>query len=166
MVIFPEKVNPDKSRLTATRLLALHNRKKKKAGSQKLVKPKFPNILTLSSNTWWLRSPWGSSPSSRWTTTGWSSLWAAGTSARTTKLPGCLSTLHCQENQRSDWESHQDGYWLLLDPDQGRGHYKDHRGTYPDFKKSSLNNWKMTLWFTMISDYSFLTISNFMNVFC
>ena len=49
------KVNPDiKSRLAA-RLLALkNNNKKKKVGSQKLVKPKFPKIgpNTISSMTW------------------------------------------------------------------------------------------------------------------
>ena len=49
------KVNPDiKSRLAA-RLLALkNNKKKKKVGSQKLVKPKFPKIgpNTISSTTW------------------------------------------------------------------------------------------------------------------
>ena len=49
------KVNPDiKSRLAA-RLLALkNNKKKKKLGSQKLVKPKFPKIgpNTISSTTW------------------------------------------------------------------------------------------------------------------
>ena len=49
------KVNPDiKSRLAA-RLLALkNNNNKKKVGSQKLVKPKFPKIgpNTISSTTW------------------------------------------------------------------------------------------------------------------
>ena len=63
---------------------------------------------TLSSTTWWLRSPWSSSPSSRWTTT--SQLWTAG---RQWGLQDCQDVCpHCQD-QRSGRESHWDGYWLL-----------------------------------------------------
>ena len=43
MALFSEKVDPDIKARLAARILALKD-KKKKAGSQKLVKPKFPKI--------------------------------------------------------------------------------------------------------------------------
>ena len=44
MVLFSEKVDPDIKARLAARILALKDKKKKKAGSLKLVKPKFPKI--------------------------------------------------------------------------------------------------------------------------
>ena len=44
MALFSEKVDPDIKARLAARILALKDKKKMKAGSQKLVKPKFPKI--------------------------------------------------------------------------------------------------------------------------
>ena len=84
-------------------------RRRRRQVLRNLWNPSSPrSVPTLSSTTWWLRSPWSSSPSSRWTTT--SQLWTAG---RQWGLQDCQDVCpHCQD-QRSGRESHWDGYWLL-----------------------------------------------------
>ena len=73
------EVDSDTKARMAKKLLSLKKKKNTKACSQKLVKPRF---LKSTPNTFcWHRS---SSPSLRWMSTGWSSLWTAGRTARTT----------------------------------------------------------------------------------
>ena len=145
MALFSEKVDLDPrvwSRLAA-RLLALkNNNKKKKAGSQKLVKPR--SVTILCSTTCYHRSQGSSSLSSRWTTTGWSSLWTAGRTARTTEVPRHLFR---QSKPPKIWLREPSRRQLITpiltkDKDTSRRiiqGVKDHRSAYPDFKKFSLN---------------------------
>ena len=87
MALFLEKVDQDIRARLAVRILFL-KKKKKNSKAQKLVKPKFPKIGHNTELYDLLTEDPGSyPPSSRWTTTGWSSLWTAMRTVRTTGLP-------------------------------------------------------------------------------
>lgn len=146
MALFSKKVDPDIKSRMAAKLLSLKMMKKKKAGSQKLVKPKFPkigpntelydlvteesleffSIIKVADN--WLEQPVDSWEDSEDYIT-------AKTFVHTVKTTNDLA-------ERAIKTATDYAQILTKDEDTRRRiiqGVEDHRRAYPDFKKSSLN---------------------------
>ena len=147
MALFSEKVDPDvKSRMAAKLLSLKMMKKKKKAGSQKLVKPKFPKIgpntelydlvteesldffsvIKVDDN--WLEQPVDS--------------WEDDEDFITAKM--FVHTVKTTNDLAERAIKMATDYAQILTKDEDTRRriiqgVEDHRRTYPDFKKSSLN---------------------------